>query len=641
MLSSSLLAVVFLAVPHARPLQACPQLASAPHSQWKIVVHNGVSWLMTPCGERFLSIGVNALDGGYPSRRFDGRLAYHWGTFYPDVDTWGAVTRQRLMDWGFNTVGAWSLGPSKLVLPFIPNLELGRTSRFHWFDPFRPTMEEDMRATARRLVAPYKGNPYRIGYFADNEIGWWYSALFIYYLQQPATNYTKQKLLALLRAQYDNDWARFVHDFVPPTGVASFPDLLQSTAKTHLRAGGTGIQVIRRWTSIVAEHYYRLLHRTIRDVDPEALIFTDRLQIYYDPDAVRPMQPYIDVVATNYDVDGQDGSIARYYFDGLRQLTGNKPVIVSEWFFAAHENRTGNLNNGHLMTVQTQAERTQGAIAAAQAFVKIPQLIGLHWFQYYDHPFGGRTDGEDYNFGLVDIHDRPYEALTEAFRHLNPRLAALHQEAGHGTSTLPLDIPWEIPEVAIDLHDRSLREWPKERALVPGLTAPSPEVVFGDVYLAWDHTGVYVATISMDYYDPELLAYGDTFPLEEAFRLEWGIDAGAGPQRFALYIVPPKEVPQAGPVLARAHLCHVIHGHCESVPVASASYFGSSPRLVAEVALPWRALGVDGPPQARHLRVELTATSSHRARWMSWSGLPPAVGMQDTTAWHVVRLGSR
>ena len=76
--------------------------------------------------------------------------------------------------------------------------------------------------------------------------------------------------------------------------------------------------------------------------------------------------------------------------------------------------------------------------------------------------------------------------------------------------------------------------------LVPGLTAPSPDVVFGDVYLSWNQ-GVYLATIAMDYYDPELLAFGETFPLGEAFHIDWGIDAGAGPQRLVLYMVPPKE----------------------------------------------------------------------------------------------------
>ena len=361
--SYCLLAIVLLIVPPAHHVHACPQLASAPHSRWQVETHQGVSWLITPCGERFLSIGVNVLNGGYPSRIFAGRLAYHWGTFYPSLENWVTATLQRLVAWGFNTAGGWSLEPSKLALPFMANLELGRQSLFVWSDPFRPTMAEEMRAWAHRLVAPYKGSPYRIGYFSDNEIGWWYSALFTYYLQLPATNYTKQKLVALLREHYAETWERFMGDFVPPAGVTSFAALLQSSdVRTYLRPGGEGIRVLRRWTSMVAEQYYRLAHRAIREADPDALIFGDRQQIYYDPDAIRHMASYVDVVATNYDVDGPDGSIARYFFDGLRQLT-HKPVLISEWFFAAQENRSGNRNQGHLMTVQTQAERARGAAA--------------------------------------------------------------------------------------------------------------------------------------------------------------------------------------------------------------------------------------------------------------------------------------
>ena len=66
------------------------QLASAPHSQWQVAADNGVFWLLTPCGERFLSLGVNVVNGGYPSRVFNDRLSYHWGTFYPDLATWGS-----------------------------------------------------------------------------------------------------------------------------------------------------------------------------------------------------------------------------------------------------------------------------------------------------------------------------------------------------------------------------------------------------------------------------------------------------------------------------------------------------------------------------------------------------------------------
>ena len=389
-----LLAVVLLLGPCLWTVNACPQLAQAPHSRWQVTAHNGVFWLLTPCGERFFSLGVNVLDAGYPQRLFEGRLAYHWGTFYPSLEAWSQATHHRVLAWGFNTAGAWSSHPDMLGLPIIPDLEIGREASYHWFDPFHPSMEAELRTWAHRLVAPYKGNPFRIGYFSDNEVGWWNGALWTYYLKQPATNHTKQKLLALLHDSYGQDWERFSRDFVPPPGVGSFDALLQhSGASTQLRPGGEGMRLIQHWVGMVAEQYYRLVHRAIREADPDALIFSDRLQIYYNPATVRAMAPYVDVVATNYDVDSPDGWSARYYFDGLQQLTGNKPVLISEWFFAAHENRTGNRNNGHLMTVQTQAERARGAAAAAQHLARQPQTVGLHWFQYYDHPAGGRPDG--------------------------------------------------------------------------------------------------------------------------------------------------------------------------------------------------------------------------------------------------------
>ena len=233
------------------------------------------------------------------------------------------------------------------------------------------------------MVAPYKGNPYRIGYFTDNEVGWWNGALFIYYLKQPATNHTKQRLIALLREHYGDDWERFTRDFVPPPGIASFQQLLHNVGTwPQLRPGGEGIHIVRQWTGVIAGHYYRLAHDAIREADPDALILGDRLPIYYDRVAVRAMVPYVDVISTNYNVDSPDGWLARYFFDGLRQLAPDKPVLISEWFFAAHENRSGNRNIGHLMTVHTQDERIRGAMAAAERFAREPQIVGTHWFQY-------------------------------------------------------------------------------------------------------------------------------------------------------------------------------------------------------------------------------------------------------------------
>jgi hypothetical protein len=160
------------------------------------------------------------------------------------------------------------------------------------------------------------------------------------------------------------------------------------------------------------------------------------------------------------------------------------------------------------------------------------------------------------------------------------------------------------------------------------------------MYLAWNHAGLYLATITMDYYDPELLAYGDTFPIEEAFRLEWGVDAGAGPHRFALYVIPPKVFPKDGSPAMRLQLCRTDAAACTAVPEAVATYFGGDvPRILAEVFLPWSVLGMSEAPPERQLRLELATTGWYRSRWMSWSGLPPSIGLRDPAHWRIVRLG--
>src|SRR5262249_1803066 len=105
----------------------------------------------------------------------------------------------------------------------VPDLELGRTARFHWLDPFHPATAARMRAAAPRLVRPYVGRPARIGYFSDNEVGWWNGALFAYYLERPPTNHTKRRLVRLLRAHYADDWSRLARDFTPPAGVDPLP----------------------------------------------------------------------------------------------------------------------------------------------------------------------------------------------------------------------------------------------------------------------------------------------------------------------------------------------------------------------------------------------------------------------------------
>jgi len=646
--TSTLSAIPIAALLAAAPVAASAcEIATASTTRWSIVSDSnsprGIRWLKTPCGERFYSLGVNALDGGYPWREHDGKTWYSWTAFAPSLADWVNLTARRLKQWGFNTAGGWSLPPQQLPMPTVINLELGRNAKFHWFDPFDPAVEPRMMAKAKELVAPYRDSPYRIGYFSDNEVGWWAGALFVYYSMKPADNFTKQRWVAMLRQHYGGDWRRFSADFLPPDDVNSWQTLLASTAATHMRPGGYGIAVVREWTGIIAERYYTLAEKAVRAADPDALYFGDRLPIYYDPAAVKAMAGHVDAIATNYNPDAGDGWIAHYYFAGLEQLSGGKPVLVTEWFFAANENRTGNSNNGHLMTVATQAERAIGAAAATANFAAFPEIIGAHWFQYYDHPKGGRPDGEDYDFGLVDINDRPYEELTQALTRAN-----LVAPKTHAAATAPPSAGdgVELPRAAISLSDRSLSNWPKPASLLPPLVASPGAVDFGEIYLSWSEKGLSLATIGQDYYDIDLFAYGGPFPLAESYRLEIGVDAGAGPKRMTLFFIPPRERDKVHhdyqPMVAE--LCDgparqaIAHG-CTAPSGAEAVYFGADqPRITAEMTIPWTTLGIAPPATGATIRAEVAMTSWHRERWMSISGRAPDADLAEPSSWHVFKL---
>ena len=150
-------AIVAVAVPLGR-VSACSDLAAAKPTRWSLSTVNGRSWLVTPCGQRFFSLGVNALDGGYPYRDKDGKVYYSWTAFAPSGERWVETTRRRLADWGFNSAGGWTLAPQQLRLPTIVNLELGRNARFHWFDPFAPETAARMigaGAQARRPLSRF------------------------------------------------------------------------------------------------------------------------------------------------------------------------------------------------------------------------------------------------------------------------------------------------------------------------------------------------------------------------------------------------------------------------------------------------------------------------------------------------------
>lgn len=519
-------------------------LPSQAHARgWSTTEQNGVRWLVTPEGGKFFSLGVNNTSGSSNDEKAQKGQAYYWGRFYPNLEAWGQDTQARLTAWGFNTAGGWSDPSSAMSFPVIPEIDLGRNSKLHWYDIFDPSMQDTADEIAREITAKFKDNPRILGYFTDNEVGWWNSPLFLWHLERGWAFSSKRVLWQLLYDTYEGKWERLLKDFVPADGLDSFEKLKDTGAALKLRPGGRGIAVIGKFTYQIARRYYELAFNAMRKADSKALVVGDRLPLYYNQDAVLAQKGFVDVLSTNYNVDCEDGWVAPYYFEGLGRLS-NSPVLISEYFFAADDNRSGNVNNGHLMHVKTQEQRATGAVAAMRNFASFPNVAGVHWFQYTDEPTGGRSDGEDFNMGLVDIHNKPYELLTAAFTELNPQIPAIHaasrwavQGTANGGGNGPLVILKNAAPKSVT--DGSLMDWQDKAATrLTGFATPKPYVPFGDVHLAWSEEGLYFANIAGNYVDLALLSYSGDYPLSETYQIHITLDAGAGPRTLGVHLIP-------------------------------------------------------------------------------------------------------
>ncbi len=617
----------------------CARGDAQPVPAWRSADMDGVQWLIDPNGKPFYSKGVNIVNPAKETEKSRAGQAYCWLNFFPTMEEWQEHVGEQLRQWGFNTLGGWSDPSPNIGLALTVDLELGRNSRFHFFDPFDPKMEESTVECARELTAPYRDQRYLVGYYIDNEVGWWNSPLFIWYLKDKWENHTKQFLCKTIYDYYGGSWEKLLADWVPQKGIDGFEGLKQTGAALKLRPEGNGIRLVDLFMKAVAKRYYELMSRAIRIAHPGALVIGDRLPLYYHQDAILAMGDNVDVIATNYNVTVPDGWVAPYFFDGLRKLS-RKPVLVTEYFFAAAENRSGNRNEtarnihtkpGHLMTVDTQIQRTWGAGNALLNFARFPNVVGAHWFQYCDEPLGGREDGEDYNMGLIDTANKPYEELTENFARLNPVLEAVHRGSGvepewktmRGGDEKSGAVPIPRAERAIDVNDQSLMEWEKEKTLLSGFNVPAPHVPFGDVHMAWRPEGLYLFSLSDTFVHPDFLEYKGTFPYSESFQLHFTVEAEGKLNHIAAYLVPRNNPQFPDGFEVTPDLFRMEGGRdAEQLPAKGhiQKLNKALPHMSVEAFFPAEWFGMKELKPGMHLRVNIGLASYFREFTMAWAG---------------------
>jgi hypothetical protein len=435
MMRRSFWAGLFLALPLLLP--ASTAFAADPEqARFFQVKEDGGAWsLVDPQKQKFFSVGINCVnpeDHG-KGKRYNG-LKAHGG----DQKKWAAATLKRLDDWNVNTIGAWSALRGK---PYVIELSLG----YSYADVFSDDFEKHVKDRAREVLkdigaedyATLDKDPLLIGYFTDNELswGWGYGwkdkegldSLFERFAALKPEDPGKRAWAAYLAETYKSDWKRLSQ--VWDVNVNNADDLLNVkkiaplSPEVHKEAKQVADGFVKRY----AERYFSITNGVMRRHLPNHLNLGCRMTPGNPTPVIEVAGRYCDVLSYNMyekDVDRIKDELAR-----LHRL-GKRPVMLTEYAFLAKENRTGNTNKGYeRVVVRSDKERGEHYAKCMAALSRLPFVVGLHWFQYHDEPSEGRADGENCNFGFVDVEDEVYEDLAKAASEANGRALTARQKS--------------------------------------------------------------------------------------------------------------------------------------------------------------------------------------------------------------------
>ena len=390
---------------------------------------DGVWWLVTPQGNAFLSKGVNNV-----SFRADNAPALGYSPYeravqakYGSQEAWAKAVVDRLRGWGFNTLGSWS-SPSTFSqnMPYTVNLGLATRAGADWLkgavgDFFSADFEQKMEAACRQLCGPRAKDPWLLGYFTDNELRWgadWRGkeSLLEEYLRFSEAAAGRKAALEFLRQKY-TDIASLNQAW--GTNVARWEEL-----SGREQTSGEAVQKDRAaWQEAVARRYFATCKSAIRKADPNHLILGCRFAGLAPDPVLLGLKGSVDVVSfNNY---GQTAPVEA--LQTIYRLTG-RPIMLTEFSFKATDSGLPN-TKGAGRAVATQQDRADGFARYVQGLIDLPFMVGFHWFEHTDEPKEGRFDGENSNYGVVTIEDRPWEILVQSMTRVNAGLEARHAQS--------------------------------------------------------------------------------------------------------------------------------------------------------------------------------------------------------------------
>lgn len=416
----------------------------------------GDAWWFSHAGNRLWSAGVNVVQPR-PTRPHSPGPAYDGPARYGgSLSAWQRSVTQRLLRWQVTTAGGWSDRQIASTLPaqlrVIDLSSFGDTpSRSPLIDVFSDAYHERLRAIIAAEVVPAAATSNLLGWCIGNELPWYgerawpdaeQSSLLNRYLALAPDAAGRVASLAWLQQRYRQRLSNLASDFqithlvAPGEQGPSWHSI--SGLEPQRLAGEHTVAAFAGW---IADAFYKRWAPAVRQADPGSLLLGSRLAGHAPQSVIEAMARHNDVITLNhYTATGApDVDRLRAYY-----AVSQRPLLITEFAWRAAENRSGNRNRrGAVADVADQAERAAALTTYLAAIAAEPYVLGAHWFQWADQPTNGRFDGEDSNYGLVAIDDRPYQVVTTAFTEANRAAGAqvLARQASD-RATRPQREPW-------------------------------------------------------------------------------------------------------------------------------------------------------------------------------------------------------
>ncbi len=422
---------------------------------------DGRDWAIDPLGRATVLAGV---DWCNPRGSMCAALGYRpYGRWvkqhYASDDEWAKETAERLGSWGFTFLPcggdvslryrslAWANAADRVYFshrmcrgdPDWRICEYRPAPCTAFPNVFHPDFETACDWWARQRCAPYRDDPWLVGYFIDNELAWWgevvpnkATGLWDVIAKKPDTHPAKQALLAFLAKRF------------PVTGDGD------GTPEGQLK-GGTAARLIAQATPVekldflrlVAERYFSVMTAAIRKADPNHMVLGCRFAggtRGVHPVVMEVAGKYCDIVSFNhypwadldkgivFDSRSNQTPVTNLYHEAYG--LAKKPFLLTEWSFSALDTGRPCLH-GAGQRFQTQAERVQACELYAKTLLSLPFFAGYSYFRWVDQPALGIRPlfPEDCNYGLVNEENTPYEGLTRMFTHLHGNAVALRENA--------------------------------------------------------------------------------------------------------------------------------------------------------------------------------------------------------------------